>query len=360
MNERDTELRALAGAARNAQIELEKFRAAHGLQRDARWPVGATAFMMYSVVALLVVIEGALNAGFFAHGLDSGWLGGLSYAVGLALVNVVIAFGWGKYGVRYVLHRHPLIKIGGLLAIALAFGLIVGLGLGIAHFRDSLLSQAVDPARAALDAFQAHPFRLRDIMSWGLFFLSTFFGMVALADGFLIEDRYPGYGKLSRQTQQIIEDYESELEDLREELETLKGDELTRLDKVVKSAQATMAVYKIRIDEKDAAALRLSTALQNAENAVAALLGHFRSENELHRGGLARPRYFDQQPPLRQLPFPDFSTEEDRNELTMQGALVERLVGDVQTIRARIQEALSHKYDILKPLGTHYRTTESN
>lgn len=361
LSERDTELRALADSARKARAELDTFKAKHDLQhREARYPEGMTSFMLYALVGVLVVIEGALNANFFAHGLDSGWLGGLGYAVSLALLNVVIAFSLGKYVVRFMFHRHPALKLSGLLGLASAVGLILCIGLGIAHFRDALQAEVVDPARTAIETFKANPLGLRDMMSWVLLFVSAFFGAVALADGLFIDDPYPGYGKVSRRTQMVTDDYDTELEELREELEDLKQKSLTLLDDAVKAAQSTVAVYESRIDEKDAAALRLATALQNADNSMAALLSTFRSENELHRNGLARPRYFDEQPPLRQLPFPDFSTQADRAALTEHGTLVGRLVADVQTIRARIQESFNHQYDLLKPLGTQYRSSEAN
>lgn len=358
LTEKDAELQALSSSAQNAQAELEQFRLKHGLLREARWPEGATAFMLLATVVLMVLVEGALNAQFFAQGLDSGWLGGLTYAVGLAVLNVGFAYALGRWGVRYVNHARPLPKAGGVLAILGAIALIVLIGLSTGHFRDAMTAEAADPAKVAFETLKQQPFELRDLLSWALFGLSVGFGVGALFDGYKADDPYPDYGKMSRLAQQVVGDYEAELEDLRAQLEELKESELTALKNAVDESQAGLAVYRARIDEKDAAAIRLKAALQNAESAIAALLAEFRNENELHRNGLQRPKYFDQQPELKQLPFPDFSTEADRQALGAQEVLVQRLLGEAEAIRARIQEAFNNQYDRLKPLGSQYKTAQ--
>lgn len=354
LSERDGDLRTLANSAHNAQAELATFRAAHRLDREARWPNRTKLFMMFSAVAVVMALEGVLNAGFFSHGLDSGLIGGFLIAMGSAAVNVLVAFLMGMLLIRYVHHRIPGIKLMGIIATLVALAIIVTVGFGIAHFRDALTSEAAEPAKTAYEALSSGALP-RDIISWGLFALSCVFGLIALFDGYATDDPYPGYGRVSRRTQEVVEDYDAELDHLRAELEELKQEELDRLDKALKDAQATIAVYESRIEEKDAASLRLQTALQDADNSMTALLSEFRSENELHRDGLARPRYFDKKPTLRELPFPDFSTAADREALSAHKSLVEQLLNEVQNIRARIQEAFNHQYDLLKPLGTHYR-----
>jgi hypothetical protein len=358
LSERHSDIQALKNAATRATKELEDFRVANGLTTEAQWPAGTTAFMWYSMAVLLVVIEGILNAGFFAQGLDSGLLGGLTYAGALAFINVGIAFFFGKWVVRNLNHIKLPQKIGGALGLFLALGLIGLVGLSIAHFRDAMTAEAVDPALAAFEALKASPFQLRDILSWGLFILSITFGIIGLADGYKTDDPYPVYGKISRRAQQIVDDFEAEIEDLREQLEELKNEVLEGLEDALRSSQADLAVYKSRIEEKDAAAIRLSTALQNADNSLAALLRDFRNENELHRQGLARPAYFDTLPAMKVLPFPDFSSEADRAAHAAHAVHVQRFINEMEQIRARIQEAFNNQYDHLKPLRTQYIPAE--
>ena len=88
----------LAAKARTCERELDAFRARNQLERAARDPEGSAAFLRYSVLALMIVIEGALNAFFFSQGLDSGLLGGFIYAGVLAALNLGAAFVLGSRG----------------------------------------------------------------------------------------------------------------------------------------------------------------------------------------------------------------------------------------------------------------------
>lgn len=360
LSEKNQDLRAMSSSAQAARVELETFRRDHGLARDAHWPSGAGQFLAYSIVLFLVAIEGLLNAGFFAQGLDSGWVGGLTYAGSFALANVGLAFILGRWLVCYVNHRGVLQKTIGVLGTLCTLCLIALVGFGIAHFRDAMTAEAADPARAAFEALLANLIGLRDIMSWVLLILSVTFGVIALIDGYKIDDPYPGYGEVTRRTRIVMDDYEAELEEMRQQLEELKDEELADLKKAVEDSQSGLAVYRSRIDEKEAAELRLKTALQDADSSILALLTEFRNENELHRKGLARPKYFDARPNLKELPFPDFSTAGDHLRLEEQATLAQRLMSEVETIRASIQKAFNNQYDLLKPLDAQYVNAKEN
>jgi hypothetical protein len=89
--------------------------------------------------------------------------------------------------------------------IDILFNLLVG------QYRDAL--GGPDPmhaSEAALSAFTAHPFVLAAFQSWILFGMGVFFWLVAAVDGFKMDDPYPGYGKISRKHEEIIQDYTNE------------------------------------------------------------------------------------------------------------------------------------------------------
>lgn len=354
LTEQDAVVRGLGEIARKRKAELESFRTEHHLVREADSPTGARSYLLYSVLLLLVAFEGVLNAKFFAQGLDSGWIGGLIEAGIMAGINVSIAFLMGKFAVPYVNHCRIFPRMLGILALLAAFAIMGCIGLGIAHYRDSLTAEIANPAKAALDAFIEHPFRLRDFFSWALFAISLVFGVLSLFDGLFSDDRYPGYGSISRRTQTAIDDHEAELDALREALEELKNEELQGLDSTVKRAQADVVVFESLIHDKQMAGSRLSTALLDADNSLDALLKKFRTENELHRNGTPRPAYFDSQPDLRPIHPPDFGTASEQAALQEQRNLVSILLVEEQDIRARIQAAFTQHFDRLKPLDSHF------
>lgn len=358
LSENESALRSLGETARSRNQELDAFRSRHELTREAHYPSGTRAYFLYAILILLVAIEGLLNAGFFAQGLDSGLLGGFTMAGIMAAVNVTAAFLLGKFAVRYVNHRGTLPKLLGIAALAASLTLMAYISLGIAHYRDGLISGVENPAKAASDALLENPLQLRDFFSWALFSISMMFGIASLVDGLFSDDLYPGYGRISRRAKSDVEDYEVELDSLREKLENFKNEELDDLDNILVKAQANMAVFESLIKDKQMAQSRLSTALRDADNSLDALLKKFRTENEVYRQGLKRPPYFDKFPALRAIQTPDFSTSTDESAYREQRELVNLLLAEVQEIRGRIQAAFVQHFDRLKPLDSHFVSEE--
>ena len=359
LSEQEGLLRTLGDAARGRKAELEAFQTKHGLARAAIYPSSAGLYFRYAILLLLIVVEGILNAGFFAQGLSTGLLGGFAQAGILAAANVLIAFAFGKFAVRYMNHAAWGWKLLGALFLLAAAVVMIAMGLGIAHYRDSLTSEATDAARTALQTLRAHPLELRDTFSWALFGISVAFGVLSLSDGLFSDDLYPGFGAISRRTQVAVDDHEDELTTLRSALEELKDDELKTLDRTIQESQAAVAVFDSLIEDKKGASSRLSNALRDADNSLDALLSKFRTENELHRNGVARPGYFDSKPELRALQIPDFDTTSDELSLAEQSGLVKALLAEAQQIRASIQESFNQQFDRLKPLGTHFPRKEA-
>lgn len=356
----ETLMRSLGDAARSRRAELAAFKDINGLTRDAHFPTAAGTFLLYTVLALLILVEGGLNAGFFAQGVSTGLLGGFSLAGGLAALNVVAAFVFGKLLVRNMFHRSAGRKVIGIGSLLLAILMMTAMGLGIAHVRDSLTAELADPAGAALQALLASPFHLRDLLSWALFAISALFGAGALLDGLFIDDMYPGYGACSRRAQTAADDYEDELTALRETLEELKEEQLQALDHVVQQSQVAISVSESLISEKKAVCSRLSNALRDADNSLKALLAKFRTDNGIHRGDAPRPSYFDVlMPKLRPLDLPNYDATADATALAEQRALVHTLLSEVQKLRASIQVAFNQQFDKLQPLDTHFPGKDS-
>ncbi len=338
------------------QRELEDFRARNQLARPPTYPEGSATFARYAVLLSLIVFEGAANAYFFSQGLESGLIGGFLAAGLFAAVNLVTAFVLGKFAVPLAFHNHTAIKISGFAAAAFAVVCMLAVGLTIGHFRDALLADSAEPARAAWVALQASPFGLRDVMSWLLFAVSVLFAVFALFDGLSSDDVYPGYGRVARRARQTRDDYLGELHGIRNELETIKEAELGGLEAALQKARARVTESSGVLREKNWARTRMETAMLDAENCVDALLKLFRDTNEMHRGRLARPQYFDTRPELRQLALPDFGTVDDRARLAEQERLVAHFLAEVDGVRASIEASFTAHTERLKPTDRTLRT----
>jgi len=80
MDEQGAWLKKLAYSAMTRFKELEAFKKKNGLEREANYPSTSGLVLRYSVLVFLVVVEGILNANFFAECLSSGLIGGFVYA----------------------------------------------------------------------------------------------------------------------------------------------------------------------------------------------------------------------------------------------------------------------------------------
>lgn len=330
--------------------ELEDFRERNRLTRPATYPEGSATFARYAVLLALIVVEGAANAYFFSQGLETGLIGGFLAAGLFAAVNLVTAFALGKYALPFVFHRNPALQGPGVLAALFAVICMVAIGLTIGHFRDALMADSGEPARAAWSALKAAPFGLRDVMSWLLFAISVLFAVFALFDGLSSDDRYPGYGEVARRAKQSRDDYLGELHGLRRELENLKADELTGVDRDLQKARAVIAESAGLLREKNWARTKMETALIDAENCLDTLLKIFRDTNQMHRGTLPRPAYFDTRPKLQHLALPDFGPHEDRSRLDAQERLVQAQLAAIDAVRTRIEATFNAHAERLKPL----------
>lgn len=356
ISEHDSVLRRLADAARMSKDELAAFKVQNKLTREARFPVGQGVVWRYLLLVLFIGLEAIFNASLFATGLDDGLIGGAFQAGIAAAVNVGFAFWMGRKVFPYAFHSNPWIRCVGLAALLLVFAGILVCGLGIAHYRDALSSDMADAASAAHQAFFSNPFGLKPGASWALLAVSVAFGIAALLDGLSLDDRYPGYGDVARRAIDAVEAYDEELGDLRDRLEELKDDELKNLDRVVESSQAAVAVFETTIRDKQSAGTRLQQLITQADYSLEALLQVFRTENERHRAGLPRPRYFDTYPSLRSLSAPNFDTVADTAVLEEQRGLVKALLDESEDLRGRIQAAFSKRFDQLSSLDVHFPT----
>ena len=239
----------------------------------------------------------------------------------------------------------------GFVAVVVFF-----LGLTIAHFRDSL-SLGVDlefteVSAMAWQSLLASPFGLHDMFSFLLFGVSCFFGGFAWFEGYSWGDTYPGYGALQLDSEKAVTEYEERLSIMRTELEDLKDECLHKLEADIDQAKDSVLAFKSQIDRKEKSRHRLQLALGKAEDILVALIGEFRTNNYvcLRELGQEKPSYFDDPVPIKELEWPDFSTEEDECELDKQEKMLRGLLSSLEDIRAQIQSSFDSTFDQLKPI----------
>lgn len=232
--------------------ELQKFKSNNKLTRDANYP--STVFKLLKILLMvsLILVEGILNAYFFAQGIDSGLIGGFIFAVGFAFVNVMFAFMFGCYLVRYVFHANFIKKSIGLFFGIISLSFMILWGLALSHYRDALSLMLTDlsPQKIALQTLLNSPFQLQDIMSWCLFCISVLFAIIALIDGLFLDDKYPGYGKIFRHYEKIRDEYFDLMEEVNEQLSYKKEQYMQKIASSYQEGQTKLVNYSDFIQSK--------------------------------------------------------------------------------------------------------------
>jgi hypothetical protein len=238
---------------RSRLADLERFKAENGLTRDAHYP--ASPLLGFGILAILILLEAAINGVLFADTSDRGLFGGWLEAMALAITNVGVAFLVGSIVLPQV-NRRSLPAKAGAIAFSLAgLAALVAVNLFGAHYRDfraaaaqvelaqvaqamprrdtviavpgqksasseatvaklrpatlpfpevaaKPASSAGDKAkRSEIDAlgkvFEA-PLHLESFTSVFLLIIGLCAATVAAADGYKFDDPFPGYGKRHR------------------------------------------------------------------------------------------------------------------------------------------------------------------
>lgn len=348
-------LKLLSENATALHTEFQSFRSENKIAHEPHYPPAAKKFFLVAVLVTFVVLEGVLNATFFAQGVAGGLAQGFVFAAAFSLLNILLGSGIGYAVIPNINHVQTWRKIVGFVGIIAAILVAVGIALLIAHFRDALSHRAGSPAVQALANLTNHPFTLADINSWLLFGLSIVFALAAVIDGYSLDDPYPGYGKLARRLNLARDDYEAEMSEVRRELEDLKEEAIQELEKTADDIKTKLSRLNEAIQHKDSTGGRLNLAFSDAHNCAVTLIKTFQNVNCLHRPSTAPvPSYFGGTPKLEPLPVPSFSTEFDREKYQKQVVLVDKVVDEKQSLIANIQASFNSKHDSLQALVTHF------
>ena len=347
LTENAADLKRLEEMARSRREGFERFRTVHRRVELPHYPQGIWKTLKVVLALTLIVLEAIFNAGFFAQGLSGGLVAGAVQAGAFSLINVLgsllLSFGI----VRYANHAQWPKRLGGFVGALVLVSGIVLLALYVSHYRDALVVSATDAGGLAQRTFLANPFGLAEPSSWLLFFLSVAFGVVAMWDGYSMDDPYPGYGRAHRRMVEAADQYNDAIGTLREQLEAYRQEMLERIDKAQQACESSIVDLKGALSDK----LRLRDEMPNQIGslhlALAALINTFRTANVVGRQGSATPAYFNSTPRLGSRELPNFSIETDADLLVKQEALATDFLQVQAEIRARIQSAFNDRYNSL-------------
>lgn len=291
-----TNLHTAKLAVRNSEIDLQKFKQSHDLDRSARYP--ESRFLFFSIAFLLITVETAVNGYFFAKGHEMGMLGGGFVALIPSFLNVLTGYYLGNFGCRLAVHKHALKRYAGIfLCLALPLWCF-GFNLLIAHYRTAMAgvidSDMGDAAHVAILTFLTSPFGLEDIESWLLLITGCTFSLIATLDFWKMDDPYLGFGERTREHEKKLQTYAHLKEDSLLELNELQDDSFEALEEASNLLNAKVNEANTIVDSQARWKLLFAQHLNHLEDAGRQLLAYYHTQNMTVRTDAA-PKYFDDQ-----------------------------------------------------------------
>ena len=217
--------------------ELRHFKAENRLFRSVVYT--KSRILTVGVLLLLLTAESILNAKLFALADPMGWIGGWSTAIVTSLVNILPSFLAGILILRNLHHIHLWRRLTATVALAAFGGALLAYNLLVAHFRIALGTDAENAFASAVPSFMAAPFNIAgsfDAVS--LLLVGIFAGVMAAIDGYcLFDDRYPGYGRITRAYEDRLETYENAKRGFRRQIERVVAAQHKEIDQRLKTLQ---------------------------------------------------------------------------------------------------------------------------
>ena len=280
-----------------ARADLDAFRRAHDLRRQAVYP--ASTLLQAGLLFCAAVFEALFSAALFAEDDARGLLGGAITAIGLSGANVTLGYLAGFLGLRYLQHVRTPIKVAGALAFGALALLALMLNLFAADWRDQLAALAGRQVDLGSDA-SFHLWSLLQLNSPQaiiLLMLGAGVWVFAALKGYSgFDDPYPDYGKMDRAARDAADALSDFRADARLELEAPVNEArkllATRLDRMRTEFEAMNKAFdtaSTRMEALDAKARALDQAAADAVHL-------YRQENTAARATPA-PAYFGAPPP---------------------------------------------------------------
>jgi len=315
-------LSPLIGSFKTEQRHVQNYKIEHKISREPHTLTPMSILISLGVIAFLFYFEMELNTRLLAPAMADGQLGGKAVASAVAILNVFVSFGAGYLLIKNIHHVRTLkrrIAQFGLLIYALFIIYLNGLmgafrasaeaKLKVKKFgkaaTDSTVEVATEQGNELLWFLGTVEFGVYPIV---LMFVGITFAVASLWDGYLFDDRYPGYGKVGKKRNEDIK----EIERLRH---ALSSEVLLTFRKEIKdSSDNRDRLIKVNVTECSKNITNLENTCENYKRFATQLddgidhcIGEYRGINNKYRktaepkywfddNGKMRTRYYDLRP----------------------------------------------------------------
>ena len=230
--------------------DLEYFRKVNRLHREPIY--NDSKVLGVALLLLIFLLESGLNGYFFAKGHEQGYLGGVSVAIIISIVNVVFnSFLLGWFFLRQITHINWGRKIIGFLSLFLFVIAALGFNIAVAHYRQAFVMQAEDPGQMVVKTLLSDPLQLHDFNSYMLIIMGLSVCLVTCIDFWTMYDPYPGYEKHHRKLNELEDDYAQSSANIVDSLQHIRDDGFNEIKDTLHELEARQEEYRTLIARMD-------------------------------------------------------------------------------------------------------------
>ncbi|MGE0677197.1 hypothetical protein [Pseudolabrys sp.] len=285
------ELYALRRRVADTERERNHFKELHKLTRTARVSTTGGTIFKVGLLAVMFVIEVVVNGGFLAKSSEQGILGGAVQAVSFAALNILASFLLGLVPIRLLNRRSIFLKLLGLLGLVFYLVFAVGLNLTLAHLREIPPTLSGDVGQEVLQRLLHTPYMLNDVNSFVFFGIGFIFSLVAMADGVLFTDPYPGYASMEKRWLGAGQHYTDRKAELIDQLREIRDTAKEAMNGAARDLSVRRSEFDSILQARGRLASRFAEHQNHIERAGRTLLAVYREANQKARK-TAAPPYF--------------------------------------------------------------------
>jgi len=283
--------------------EYSHFRTENNRIGPARYPQDKVK--IWGWIFLITVIEIFTNAYALGDAHPSGFVGVVLEILMFGIANVGVAFLLGCYVWRYFNHVNFGKKATALVLALPMMTFIVFLNFLLAHYRDAIAKLAGSDlgafeieasmqklGAAATSTLMQNPFMLEDFKSYLLLFVGLLASVFATKKSFELDDPYPGYGKITREQEELALAFNDDQTEAFSEMNDLVDDFSNQINTQLSFVENNEAAIKNRQSDKRLLFDKFNNWLSSTQSVGEALYAFYREENMRARKSKKEPKCF--------------------------------------------------------------------
>ena len=337
-------LSPLISSFKTEQRHVQNYKLEHKINREPHTLTPMNILISLGVIAFLFYFEMELNTTLLAPAMADGELGGKAVASAVAILNVFVSFGAGYLLIKNIHHVRVFkrrIAQFGLFIYALftiylnglmgAFRASAEAALKVKSYGKEAKDKAAEGTESTVDKVAEVATEQGNELLWFLgtiefgiypivlMFVGITFAVASLWDGYLFDDRYPGYGKVGKKRNEDIK----EIERLRHALSSEVR--LTFKKEIKDSSENRDKLIKVNVTEWSKNITNLENTFENYKRFATQLddgidhcIGEYRAINNKYRKSSEPKYWFDDNGKMRTRYY-DLSSEKKDPEKVFPG-----------------------------------------